>query len=161
MNLGTRSTATAPAYVSKDEKRDTVDKLNELIEANRGLIKVYKTAMERLENEANIKLLQECATQHDSYRAELSNCVVSYGGEPETGADNHLVTRAWITLKSLVKDGDEPILQEVAEDMETLIKEYGETMQTDLPDKARDLVRRQMSEMRVEQEKLEGLSALG
>ncbi|MEJ2748407.1 MAG: PA2169 family four-helix-bundle protein [Anaerolineae bacterium] len=147
--------------VEVSEMSVAIDLLNKLIATNRGLITVYRTAVERLENESNKELLQGYVKQHEAFVTELSNLVTSYGGTPVTAADSSsLVKKAWVTLKSAVTEGDGPMLAEVAQDAEKILEAYGEAMGKDLPDDARDLIRQHMSQINVNHEKLSALSAV-
>lgn len=146
-------------HVAKNEWEKHVDRLNDLIGMNRGLINVYETAAKRLEKYANKQLLRSYAEQHKSYVSALSNIVARYGEEPEAnGTGSSLVKQAWVTLKAAVTDGDGPILKEVAQDAETTLKAYGEAMGSNLIDETRKEIRKQMSELRLAQKKLSALS---
>ena len=146
--------------VEVDEVRMTIGLLNELIATNRGLMVVYRTAVDRLDGKTNKELLQGYVQQHETFVTELSNLVTSYGGTPVTAADGgSLVKKAWVSLKSAVTHGDGPMLAEVAQDAEKLLEAYGEAMGEDMPDDARDLIRKHMSQMHVNHEKLSSLSA--
>lgn len=143
------------------EMKSVVDILNDLIAANRGIIDVYQTAAERLENETYVELLQGFAEQHETFIIELSNLVVRHSGDPVTSADGiGLVKWVWVTLKSTLSDGDGPILAEVAQDSGNILEAYGEAVTADLPDDARGLVRRHMSQVRLAHDKLLSLSAV-
>jgi uncharacterized protein (TIGR02284 family) len=147
-------------FVETSETNDMIDLLNELIATNRGIVDVYQTAVERLENETNVRLLQANAEQHETFVTELSNLVVSHGGVPVTNADGgSLVKRAWVTLKAAVTEGDGPILTTVAQDANNVLEAYGEAMGMDLPDTVRELIRNHMSEARLAYKKLSALSA--
>jgi uncharacterized protein (TIGR02284 family) len=138
-----------------------IDLLNELIATNRGILAVYRTAVERLENEPNKELLQGYMKQHETFVTELSNLVTKYGGTPVTAADgSSLVKKAWVTLKSAVTEGDGPMLAEVAQDAEKVLEAYGEAMGEELPDDARDLIRKHLSQAHLAHEKLSALSAV-
>jgi uncharacterized protein (TIGR02284 family) len=146
--------------VEVSEMSVAIDLLNELIATNRGLIAVYQTAVERLENESNTELLQGYMKQHKTFVTELSNLVTSYSGVPTTAAEgSRLVKRAWVTLKATITEGDGPMLAEVTQDAENILEAYGEAMGEDLPDDARDLIRQHMSQIHVNHEKLSALSA--
>lgn len=144
------------------EMNSIVEILNDLIAANRGMIDVYQTALDRLENEAYVELLRGFAREHETFVIELSNLVTSHGGDPVTSADgSSLVKRAWVTLKSTFSDGDGPILTEVAQDSRSILEAYGEATAADLPEDARGLVRRHMSQVRTAHDRLLSLSAVG
>lgn len=137
-----------------------IDTLNDLIMANRGIINVYKTAVDRLEDKVNAGLIQGYILQQEAFVKELSNAVTSHSGLPQTHADGgSLVKQAWVTLKSVFTTGDGPILAEVSQDSETLLQAYRDAFAIDLPDPVRELIRKQMSEVRVTVKKLSALSA--
>ena len=147
-------------FIATSEENVVVDFLNDLIATNRGVINVFQTSVERLESEANKEIVRGYIEQHKKFVSELSNAVVSHSGTPESsGTTSSLVKQAWVTLKAAVTEGDGPILAEVAEDIDSVLKAYGEAMAANLTDDARDLVRKQMSETRLTHEKLSGLSA--
>ncbi len=140
---------------------DLVELLNDLFVTNRGMVKVYETAVERIENKASVELLQQYAAKHEKMLTELSNLIVKYGGVPATGFDTgNLLKRVWITLKAAATDGDGPILVEVAQDSKTVLAAYGDLLgHPSLPVDVRDLIREQMSEVRIIYKKLSALSA--
>lgn len=147
-------------YVDRNRENDHADLLNDLIETNRGIINVYETASERMENVSNAKLLRDYAAQHKSFVSTLSNIVAGEGKDPETsGTGSSLVKQAWVTLKAAVTEGDGPILSEVAKDAETALEAYVEVMGVNLIDDTREIVRKQMSEVRIAHKKLSALSA--
>lgn len=147
--------------ISQNKINVAVDLLNELIATNRGIIAVYHTAVERLDHEANVEIVQAYTEQHETFVTELSNMVVRYGGEPATAAGGgSLVKQAWVTLKAAVTEGDGPVLAEVTQDAEKVLEAYGEAMGQDLPDDARELIRKHMSQAHLTHEKLSALSAV-
>lgn len=147
-------------FVEGSQENTAVRQLNELISANRGLINVYQTAAERLENEPNKALLQSYIEQHEGFLTELSDVVVGLSGRFETDSTtSSLIKRAWVTLKAAVTQGDGPILVEVAQDVESVLDAYGETLSQELPEQASRVIRKQMGETRMTYEKLSGLSA--
>lgn len=136
-----------------------VDQLNDLIRTNRGIIEVYQTAGERLENESHSEMLQDSAEQHETFVTELSNLVVSHSGEPVAEADETTILKqAWVTLKSTITEGDAPILSEVAQDAETVVEEYKKAKDEDLPEDVQKVINRQLEEIRQASEKLSNLS---
>lgn len=135
--------------------------LNDLIAMNRGIIEVYQTAAGRLEDETNVKLLNDFAEQHKTFAIELTNCVVKHSGSPTTTANgSSMVKRAWVTLKAAFTDGDGPILGEVVQDAQTVLDAYAESMGSDMPDDVRSILRKHMSATRLTCEKLSALSAV-
>lgn len=136
------------------------DLLNDLIETNLGIVNVYETAVERLENEGHSEFLQDAAERHRAFATELTNLVVAYSGTPVTRAGGgSLAKQAWVVLKATVTDGDGPILSEVAGDAEKVLEAYGEAMSPDLPVDVRQLIDRHIREARVTHEHLLPLSA--
>jgi uncharacterized protein (TIGR02284 family) len=147
-------------FIEMSEESMVVASLNDLIATNRGIMDIYKTSVERLENEANKEPVRLYIEQHKKFVSELSNIVVSYGGDPETNrTPGSLVTQAWVTLKAAVTEGDGPILAAVAEDTYSVLETYGEILAADLPDDVRKIVQKQMSESRLSHETLSRLSA--
>lgn len=134
--------------------------LNDLISLNRGIVNVYQTASERVEEKNYAVMLQSYAKQHQNFVIDLINCVVSYSGNPTTTVDaGSIVKQTWISLKAVVTDGDGPILGEVARDTQTVLDAYGETMSAHLPESVRDILRRHISVVRINYEKLSALEA--
>jgi uncharacterized protein (TIGR02284 family) len=147
--------------INQSKVNMTVDLLNDLIVTNRGIINIFHTAVERLDDAANAKLLQGYTEQFETFVPELSNMVVKYGGTPATAADGgSLLKQAWVTLKAAVTDGDGAILDEVSQNAAKVLEEYGTAMGEDLPDNVRDLVRRHMSAINLAHEKLSALSGV-
>jgi uncharacterized protein (TIGR02284 family) len=136
------------------------DLLNDLIETNLGIVNVYETAVERLENNSYSEFLHDAAEKHRTFAAELSNVVAAYSGRPETTASaGSKAKKAWVVLKATFTDGDGPILSEVTEDAEKVLDAYGDAMSADLPDEVRELLNRHLLEARVTHEQLMPLSA--
>lgn len=145
--------------INQSEINQVIDLLNELIASNRSIMQIYETAVPRLQTEANNELLQRYAAQHHTYVAELSNLVVSFGGTPETHT-NAILKRVWLSLKAALSDGDGPIMSEVAQAAENILKQYGRAMNDPMPDTARDHIRHQMSEIRITVDKLIALDTV-
>jgi len=147
-------------FVKTDETRVVIDRLNDLIAADRGVAEVYETAVSHLEDETNRTLLQDYAAQYRQYATELSEQIVERDGEPAEGPEGgSLVQRAWVSLKASVTAGEGPVIEEAAESAEHVLEEYMDAMEADLPDDVRDVVRRHLSAARLTHEKLAGLSA--
>ncbi len=143
------------------EMNNAINLLNGLIDDNRGIVQIYETAVSHLQTEANNDLLQRYAAQHHSFISELSNLVVSFGGAPNTNTNgNAIFKQIWISLKAVLSDGDGPIMKEVAQATENILETYGETMNEAMPDTARNMIRRQMSETRVTCDKLSALDTV-
>ena len=147
--------------IEPSELNNAIELLNNLITDNRGLVQIYETAVPRLQTEANNELLQRYTAQHHTYITELSNLVVSFGGTPNTDTNgNAMLKQIWISIKSALSDDDGPILKEVAQAAENVLKTYGEAMNEQMPDSARDRVRHQMSEIRITCDKLSALDTV-
>jgi len=152
---------TGPMIADPNISTAVETELNDLITMNRGIIEVYQTAAERLENEINIKLLDEYAEQHKTFVIELTNCVVKYSGSPSTTANGgSMVKQAWVTLKAAFTDGDGPILAEVVQDAQSVMDAYAEAIGSDMPDDVRKILRKHMSATRLAFDKLSALSAV-
>lgn len=151
---------TGTNFIEKSELNAVVNLLNELIAANQGMVDVYETAVNRVENDTNASLLQSYADQHQTFVSELSNTIVRYSGQPEMDSTgSSLLKQAWVSLKAAVTEGDGPILTEVAKDAETILEAYGEAMRDELPEDARKMIRDHMSKARLASQKLSALSA--
>ena len=145
----------------RSEMNNAIELLNDLIATNRGLVEIYETAVPHLHTEANNDLLQRYAAQHHAYISELSNLVVSYGGTPNTSTNGNAVfKKIWISLKAALIAGEGHIIKEAAQAAENMLEHYGEAMNEAMPDAARNMVRRQMSETRVTYDKLSALDTV-
>lgn len=134
--------------------------LNDLIETNLGIVNVYETAVERLENESYSEFLQEAAKQHKTFAVELSNIVAAYSGKPQTTASaGSTAKKAWVVLKATFTDGDGPILSEVTRDAEKVLNAYGDAMSTELPDDVREILDKHVQAARRIHEQLIPMSA--
>jgi uncharacterized protein (TIGR02284 family) len=134
--------------------------LNELIEANLGVTNLFEIAVEQIEHEDNAKLLRTYAEQHQTFVTELSNLVAGFGGEPITSPNSsNLVKRAWVTLKGSLMLEESDILDEMAQEVESLLTKYGEMMPKKISDRSRDLIRKHMSTIRLTHKKLSALGA--
>lgn len=148
------------AFIPRSEENVTVERLNHLIEANNGVINVYETAADRLENKEYASMMHEFVEQHREFVRELANLVNSYSGDPEDDSPaSSYVKKAWVTLKAAVTEGDGPVLNSAAEDAETILEEYGESMATDMPEDVRSIFREHMTKARLAHEKLSGLAS--
>lgn len=136
-----------------------IDMFNDLITTNRGMIAVYDTAVNHLNNEAHRTMLQSFKAKHETFVTELSNLVVGYGGTPVENSSN-LVAQATVRLKALFSSGDGPILAAVTEDAEEALNTYGDAISEDMFDDGRDLIRKHMSQIHTMHEKLSALSAI-
>ena len=138
----------------------TTNLLNDLIETNLGIVNVYETAVERLDNESYSEFLQDAATQHRTFAVELSNLVAAYSGKPQTTASaGSTAKKAWVVLKAAFTDGDGPILSEVTQDAEKVLNAYGDALSEQLPDDVREVVDKHVQEARRIHEHLIPMSA--
>jgi uncharacterized protein (TIGR02284 family) len=135
------------------------DLLNDLIETNLGIVNIYETAVERLENDNYSEFLHDAAEKHRTFAAELSNLVAASSGRPETTASaGSTAKRVWVVLKATFTDGDRPILSEVTQDAEKVLEAYGDAMGAELRDDVREVLNRHMREARMTYEQLMSVS---
>lgn len=145
-------------FIDKSDMKIVVETLNDLITDNLAVMHIYQTAVDHLENDENITMLQDYAQQHHTYAKKLTTLVTDYSGEPETDEAGSLVKRAWVTLKAAIEQGDGPIISSVAEDAENILESYREALSEDLPDDAHDMIRDHLTGARLAAEKLVALS---
>lgn len=140
---------------------NTGEVLNSLLTAAQDSRKGYQTASEALEEGRFAALLQEFAYQREQMAAELANLILRYGGTPkENGTLTGAIHRVWINVKAAITKGDDAILAEAELSEEATLGAYQEAMKEALPDDVREVVRNQMSMVRLAHERLQAMNAV-
>jgi uncharacterized protein (TIGR02284 family) len=143
-----------------DLDQPIIDKLNHLIEIAYDGFNGYQTAAEHVENEEYAELFEEYAAQREEHARELTDVVNQAGGEPQVGGQiSGTFHRAWIDIKAVVTDGDEAILAECVRGEEEALEAYTDLISDDLPEEVRELLRQQLSEIRIAYERVNELEA--
>lgn len=148
--------------ISLDDDLDQpiIDKLNHLIEIAYDGFNGYETAAEHVENEEYAELFEAYAAQREEHVRELTDVVNQAGGEPQAGGQlSGTFHRAWIDIKSAITDGEEAILAECVRGEEEALDAYTDVISDDLPDDVRELLRQQLSEVRIAYERVTELEA--
>jgi uncharacterized protein (TIGR02284 family) len=142
------------------EESNTGEVLTNLLTAAQDSLKGYQTAADALEEGRFAALLQEFAYQREQMAAELANLLLRYGGTPrESGSLTGTMHRVWINIKAAITKGDEAILAETELSEEATLEAYQEAMKEALPDDVREVVREQMSMVRLAHERILAMNA--
>ena len=134
--------------------------LNHLIEINYDGREGYRTAAEAIDNEEYQALFEEYAEQRAHFISELNALVNRFGSQPvDEGNLSGLFHRAWIDIKAAVTAGDPgAIMAECDRSEETALQAYQEAMAADMTEEAKEVVRRQMSAVRLAHERVHALN---
>jgi uncharacterized protein (TIGR02284 family) len=138
----------------------SVGVLNNLIEINYDGRESYRTAAEAIDNEDYQALFEEYAEQRAHFIGELNALVSRFGSEPaDEGNLSGLFHRVWIDIKAAVTAGDAgAVMAECDRGEEAALRAYQEAMAADLPEKVKEVIRRQMSAVRLAHERVHALS---
>jgi len=141
-------------------RNSSVDVLNHLIEINYDGREGYRTAAEAVDNEDYRALFEEYAGQRARFINELNALVSHFGSEPAAeGNLGGLFRRAWIDIKAAVTAGDPgAVMAECDRSEETALQAYQEAMAADLAEEVKEVVRRQMSAVRLAHERVHALN---
>lgn len=141
-------------------QESSIDVINHLIEINYDGREGYRTAAEAIDNEDYRALFEEYAEQRAHFINELNALVNRFGSEPANeGNFSGLFHRAWIDIKAAVTAGDPgAIMAECDRSEETALQAYREAMAADLPEEVKEVVRRQMSAVRLAHERVHALN---
>lgn len=143
------------------EESNTVTLLNALIEANRDLVSIFKSAAEQLDEDANKGTLHAQIEQCDYATVQLSNLVSEMGGTPEEdGTLGRLFDQAMIQFKGLTNQSDGEILEVAVRNGEDVLRQYSNAMgHPALEEDIRSVFRSQMSSLRIAVDQLRALAS--
>ena len=119
--------------------------LNDLIETCRDGQEGFRCAAQDVRNPQLKSLFTEYSEQRGRFVAELQSLVERTDQEPETESSFlGELHRGWINLKSALARGDEhAILAECERGEDSAVAEYRKALETDLPARVAEVVRRQ------------------
>lgn len=151
----------SPSPYGTESESSTVFVLNGLIEANKDLVSIFKSAKDQLSEESAKASLHECIEHSDYAAMQLSSIVSQKGGAPEEdGTLGRLFDQAMIQLKGLTNQSDGDILEVVIRNGEDVLRQYSNTMgHPTMAEDVRAVIRSQMSTLRLHIDKLKGLAA--
>ncbi|HEX6387682.1 MAG TPA: PA2169 family four-helix-bundle protein [Anaerolineae bacterium] len=143
---------------TEDRKR-VVDVLNDLMEINYDGSHGYRTAADAIDNSDYQALFREYAEQRKQFVDELRAVISRFHGQPEDeGNLGGVFHRAWIDIKAAVTNGDAAaIMAECDRSEEAALDAYQDAMAKDLPEGVRDIIRHQMSAIRLAHERVHAL----
>lgn len=145
-----------PNFIIQEPNTDEV--LNNLLAAAQDSLKGYQTAADAVEDGRLAALLQQFAQQREQMAIELANLILHYGGTPqEKGTLTGAIHRVWINIKAAVTSGDRAILAEAVVGEKATLEAYQEALAEALPDDVREVVREQMSLVRLAHERFQAL----
>lgn len=148
----------SPATLSSAD--EPIGTLNVLVEANRNLVSTYDVALNQLETDANKSTVMAHKEQYEYALAQLSNLVVSLDGDPEAkGTMGKLFDKALLRFKGLTNQADGEMLDILVENGNDLLDRYQQAMNPPMDEEIRNVIRSQMSTLRINNDKLKALAA--
>ena len=104
---------------------------------------------------------QQFAQQRTQFADELQGMANAYGDDPDrSGSLAATLHRGWMTLKdALTKDTPEAILEVAAQGEDHAVKEYEKALDADISVDLRNVVQRQLTEVRATREAVTALAA--
>ncbi|WGT62469.1 ferritin-like domain-containing protein [Variovorax paradoxus] len=124
---------------------DVVDVLNDVLENTRDGEAGFRTCAEEVETPQLKQLFATRAAQCREAAAQLSQLVVSYGGEPaDGGTASGALHRGWVHLKGTVGANSElSILEECERGEDAAVARYRKALRQPLPQDVREVVQSQ------------------
>ena len=146
----------------EEDTNEVVTVLNDLLTVVHDSLNGYRTVEEALEDSRYRALFEEYAQQREQMGIELANLVVRYGGTPqENGTVGAALHRVWMNIKAASTQGDEAILNECDVSEEATLKSYQDVVaHPHLPEEVREVIRNQMSLVRLAHERVHALKAV-
>jgi uncharacterized protein (TIGR02284 family) len=128
-----------------------VEALTNLAQSNRDSEEGYSEAAESVrDSDSELHtLLHKNAQQRARFAGELEQEVRTYGGEyPIEGTLGGTLRKGWLNLRSALSGGDaSAILDECINSDEGALEDYRDTLQQDLPDYLKEMIRQQHDEI--------------
>jgi uncharacterized protein (TIGR02284 family) len=134
----------------QEQNQKAISTLNDLIEYCKDGQEGYHTAASDVKNPELKSLFNTYEQQRSQFVTQLKEQVRTLGGDPDkSGSVTGALHRGWIDLKSVVSSGDESaILNECDRGDSAAESKYDEALRANLPQGAREVVRRQHDEIR-------------
>jgi uncharacterized protein (TIGR02284 family) len=128
-------------------EHDTIDKLQDLIQANMDSYRGLLDAADRVDNGQVGSLFREIAAQRSSHAAELKGLVSANGEEPEQeGSLGAAIQRAWMNVKAhLPGDRTHSILKSAEEAEDSLMDQYEHALREIAGSAVTDVLNRQFA----------------
>ncbi len=104
---------------------------------------------------------QQFAQQRTQFANELQGMANAYGDDPDrSGSLGATLHRGWMTLKdALTKDTPESILEVAAQGEDHAVKDYEKALDTEISADLRNVVQRQLTEVRAARDAVSALAA--
>ena len=135
-----------------------VSTLNHLIEINRGALRGYQEAAEKIGTPEIKTFCFEQIRVRWQFVDDLLAPLLSLGGHPkEKGSVVAAVHRGWIDLKAALGGGDHAILGAIETGEDYVVKEYKKAQGEKLPERVRDIVERQFQSVKQAHVKVKGM----
>lgn len=143
-----------------------INALNDLVQINNDRIEGYKRAIEELKDDRDNdlkSLFNNMINESEGYRAELSQMVTRYGGEPaESSTVSGKLYRAWMDVKAVFTGGDrDTVLNNVEDGEDAAQKAYQMALDDDdVMAETKDLIARQKASLRESHDQMKALKDL-
>lgn len=129
------------------DSKEIISDLNDIIELDYDAIAAYRTAIERLENDAYKVKLTEFMGDHERHIVELGKAVLNEGGKPSTEGDaKKILTRGKVVLADLA--GDQAILKAMKSNEEQTNYKYEDAVKIGYPENVQAILQRGLEDER-------------
>ena len=138
---------------------NTISTLNNLIQTCKDGQEGFKDAAEGVDNSQLKTVFYDYSQQRARFAGELQEMVRGMGEEPEDAASfTGSIHRGWINIKSAVTGHDETsILNECERGEDVAVNEYKKALESELPENAAEVIRRQYTEVQSAHDRIKGL----
>ena len=127
------------------DTKDTIDILNDLIEASKDGEYGFQSCAEHAKAPNLKSLFENRAGQCRAAAAELQQQVADLGGSPDTsGSAIGAMHRGWVAVRSALSTYDDlAVLEECERGEDSALDSYRDALKKELPEPVRTLVQRQ------------------
>jgi len=140
-------------------KKETIDKLQNLIQVNIDSYNGFHEAAEQVDNPTFAKMFRQMASERSDQAEELRQLVLQNGAQPQdAGSGKAAMHRLWLDLRAAVTGGDAHAVLAEAERGEDYIKElYEEILKETAGSAVNDTLQRQHRQVKVAHDRVRDL----
>lgn len=145
------------------EHKACIDALNDLIQINNDRIVGYQKAIDELKDDRDADLKSLCGSmisESASYKKDLEDLVVEYGGSPVDGTTvSGKLYRAWMDVKAVFTGGDrETVLNNCEAGEDAAQKAYQMALDDDaVMPRTKELIRQQKMALKASHDQIRSL----